>query len=298
MKLVAIDLDGTLLNPKGQISEENACALRRAEQEGLQVIIATGRSYPNAKELLAAAGLHPPIISVNGALLHSEAGKLMACQPLPGSVLKPVWAKLAAQDIYLEVYTNRGIVTKTKSRTVLESQWKNFRSALPSLTADQFYTMLDHHLAQTTQVKDRELQEMFTSKELEVYKLLLFSFDQQQLKELRQELIEIEGLNITSSDRYNLELTSLEATKGKALKKAAHLLRIPLSEVVAIGDNLNDVSMLQIAGFSVAMGNAAEEVKQICDFITLTNDQHGVAHVIDRLLGGQLPRSRRAQQNA
>lgn len=128
-------------------------------------------------------------------------------------------------------------------------------------------------------------RELFEKEEhLDFYNILGFSFDERKLKAGWDRFSGQKDLTLVSSADHNFELASRNASKGQALKRLAQKLGIPMAETAAVGDSLNDYSMLQAAGKGIAMGNAREDIKEIADAVTLTNDQNGVAHMIRNLL--------------
>ncbi len=128
-------------------------------------------------------------------------------------------------------------------------------------------------------------QELFEADEpIDFYNILGFSFFKEKLEAGWKRYEHAEDLTLVSSAEHNFELSSRKASKGQALKRLAKQLNIPLEETAAVGDSLNDKSMLEAAGKGVAMGNAREDIKSIADAVTLTNDEHGVAHMMKHLL--------------
>ncbi|HWI49900.1 MAG TPA: HAD hydrolase family protein, partial [Rummeliibacillus sp.] len=112
------------------------------------------------------------------------------------------------------------------------------------------------------------------------YNILACSFDQKKLKEAQEHIQRIDEVMVVSSADHNIEITNNKASKGIALEKLAAILNRSLDRSMAIGDSNNDLSMLKKVGYSIAMGNAKDEIKEICTATTLTNDKNGVAHAI------------------
>lgn len=112
----------------------------------------------------------------------------------------------------------------------------------------------------------------------------VISFDNDILLSGRAALKDMAGITLVSSSKNNFEILNSESSKGNAIEFIANSLNIPLDDVMAIGDNFNDISMFEKVKYSVAMGNAEEDVKKVCKFITLENDDNGVAHAINEHL--------------
>ena len=127
-------------------------------------------------------------------------------------------------------------------------------------------------------------EELFEDDDQIIYKLLAFHFDPIVLSNVREELTKLEEVAISASGKENLEITSVHAQKGVALDKFTNARGISLSETMAVGDNYNDVSMFQVAGRAVAMGNAVEDIQRQCHFVTGTNEESGVAQAIRKAL--------------
>ncbi|WP_276676287.1 HAD-IIB family hydrolase, partial [Caldibacillus debilis] len=125
---------------------------------------------------------------------------------------------------------------------------------------------------------------IFSDPSYEIYKIIAFSLNEEKLERAREELQRIGGIAISSSWHNNLEITDIRAQKGIALETFVALKGWSLKETMAIGDNYNDVSMLERAGFSVAMGNAPEDIKKICHYVTDTNDNHGFSKAVYKIL--------------
>lgn len=282
MKLIASDLDGTLLNERGAVSEKNAAAIKKALEHGYHFVAATGRSWDAASKPLQAVGINCPIISLNGAALYDERGNLLESIEMKREVAEKVLSVCREGDMYLEFFTNRGIFSQSREY-FLEVLVDIMQSANPNLTAEEIreYAHLRFQYEPVEFIDD--YSEIFAMDDLEIYKILGFSGDPDILSDVRQALEEETALTITSSGDINLEFNDPKAQKGIALQKLAERLDIPMQDVVAVGDNWNDVSMLKMAGLGVAMGNAADGIKEIADDVTTSNNEDGVARVIEEV---------------
>ncbi len=149
-------------------------------------------------------------------------------------------------------------------------------------------------LKQKNRFQDEEVEiidnfdQLFDREDIDVYKILAFSLDDEVLEQVEQNLKDDASIAITSSGFSNLEFNHPKAQKGIAVKEFAAQLGIEMKDVMAIGDNFNDASMIEMAGYGVAMGNAAEAIKDMADFTTKTNHEDGVAHAIQTLLSKEL----------
>src|SRR4051794_2266768 len=283
IKCIASDMDGTLLNSTQQISEENKQAIIKAQAEGIEFIVATGRSYQEATYVLSEAGLSCPVICVNGAEIRSKEGEVLSSTPISKELARAVAAKLSEHDVYYEVYTDKGAYTLDPEKAV-SILVDIVVSANPEMDPEEIRHAAGARIRDGLihQTEDYEL--LFADENFQIYKVLAFCFDGRKLKEAGADLRDFSDLDITSSGHENLEITNKQAQKGLALEAFAKAKGIEMAETMAIGDNLNDVSMFERAGRSVAMGNASYEIKALCDVITDTNDEHGVAQAILEVL--------------
>lgn len=279
IKCVAIDMDGTLVNSDHIVSEENAQAIKQAQSEGVEVVIATGRSYLEARYVLHEAGIHCPIICVNGAEVRSAEGDKLYSIPLQLEEIHTLTSTLNELDIYYEVYTDEGTYSQDYDKaisTIMDifmsaNIRQDYEKAIEGAKA-----RFDKGLVKLID----SYEPLFQDPTKEIYKLLAFSLDQESLATASQRLGNLETVAVSSSGAENLEITHYGAQKGIALTNFVEQRGISLFETMAIGDNYNDVSMFKRVGKAVAMGNAPEEIQKMCHMVTATNDENGVAKAI------------------
>ncbi|SFB03094.1 MULTISPECIES: HAD family hydrolase [unclassified Bacillus (in: firmicutes)] len=283
IKLIATDMDGTLLNATQQISEENKQAILEAQSRGVEVVIATGRNYQEARYVLEEAGLSCPMICVNGAEIRTAEGILTAANAISELDAKVAAMKLIEHDIYFEVYTDKGAYTNDKEKSIA-TLVDIILSANPNLDINEVVKAagkrFEHGLAHVVD----DYEKLFADPTTVIYKFLAFDFETAKLAAVRDELETLEELAISSSGHENLEITSINAQKGIALEVYARSKGIDMSETMALGDNYNDLSMFKRAGRAVAMGNASEIIKAQCAHVTASNLEHGVALAIREVL--------------
>jgi Cof subfamily protein (haloacid dehalogenase superfamily) len=279
IKCIASDMDGTLLNSNQQISEENKEAILKAQAQGIEFVVATGRSYQEATYVLAQAGLTCPVICVNGAEVRSKEGDVLSATPIDKQLARETASRLMDKDVYFEVYTNKGAFTMDADKAI-SILVDIIMSANPEVNREEITDTAGARLRDDLihTIEDYEL--LFADENYQIYKLLAFSLDAERLESANQSLLELEGLAVSTSGHDNLEITNEQAQKGIALESFVKAKGIDLMETMAIGDNYNDVSMLEKAGRSVAMGNADYYIKSLCDVITDTNEESGVAKAI------------------
>lgn len=237
-KLIALDLDGTLLTDDKRISEENKAAIRLAEDAGVTVMFATGRGVQNVEEYIRELGLRSPLVTVNGSEVWKAPGELLERHVVDPELIRRMHTLAVYYDTWFWAYCVGDIYNK--ERWVPEAE----------LNAKQWL------------------------------KFGYFTENEDSLAVIRKELASWNLLEITNSHPWNLELNPKGVSKASGLHQVCGLLGIDMSQVIAMGDSLNDAAMIQEVGLGVAMGNAQDEVKALADAVTLTNEEHGVAKVI------------------
>jgi len=259
-KLVALDLDDTLLNGQFRISQENRLAIRSAVRKGVLVTLATGRMFRSALPFARELEIDLPLITYHGALIRTVREETLYYQPVPLEAAKEVALLCQQRGFHVNAYLNDELFVAQ------ENDFSRYYQAIAGVSV--------------TTVGDLAA---FLS--VPPTKLTIIKRDG-SLEELLEELNARFGkeLAITISRPYFLEITDRLATKGQALKFLADLHRIPQEQVAAVGDSLNDIDMLLYAGIGVAVANARQEVLAIADVITASNIDHGVAVFIRRYI--------------
>ncbi|WP_404456138.1 Cof-type HAD-IIB family hydrolase [Oceanobacillus kapialis] len=283
MKLIATDLDGTLLNEEGKVSQKNAEAIKKATDLGIQVVVATGRSYEAASKPLLEVGITAPVICLNGANTYSKNKELLREAPLGRETAKDVQKHCEEENIYFELFTNEGVYSTSREKFI-QVMIDILKSANPDITEDEIRVGAERRFQNEEVQFIDHYATLFERDDLTVYKILAFSLDDKKLKDLFINLDVNPNLAITSSGEVNLEFNHPDAQKGIALEALAKSMGINMDEVMTLGDNFNDVSMLTMAGRGVAMGNAVEEIKALCKYTTKSNEEHGVAYAIEEML--------------
>ncbi|WP_251551714.1 Cof-type HAD-IIB family hydrolase [Neobacillus muris] len=283
IKCIATDMDGTLLNTMQKITEENRQAILQAQSQGIEVVVATGRSYQEAMFVLHEAGLTTPVICVNGAEVRSHTGEVISAIPIPRELVREAAKRLNEHDVYFEVYTDKGAFTVDGGRAV-SVLVDIVLSVNPDVNREEVAYAAGARLRDGLIHPIDDYETIFSDETYRIYKLLAFSFELDKLEAAGKSLFGFEGLTVTKSGNENIEIMARDAQKGIALEAFVRSQGISLSDTMAIGDNFNDVSMLERAGISVAMGNASDAIKSMCDRVTDTNEHSGVAKAIMQVL--------------
>ena len=262
IKLIATDIDGTLVSNQGIITERSLRAIRSAKEKGITVAIATGRFPENAYMLLEDYGLRLPIIGVNGARVVDESLREISSHEMDREAVRQTLNVLlnAGSDFF--IFGDHAICTATPQRK--------------------------HHseLSQGDRIKALGFQYYHGKEEVEefiahhaVYKF--FVCDNMPLPPIRQALSAVPGIDLTQSGYNNIEIMPAGVDKGQGVRDLAAVMGISMNEVIALGDQSNDIPMLKAAGWGVAMGNASEETKSAARFVTASYAEEGFAKALE-----------------
>ncbi len=235
-KLIALDMDGTLLNENQHISAANREAIYAALEAGITVMISSGRGVQNILPYVEELQLRTPIVSVNGSEVWKEPYVLQRRTLMDTELIRGMHRLASRYDAWYWAYAVEGIFNK--------EQWPDDISSLQWLK-------FGFHIE-----------------------------DEQSLAVIRDTLVAWDTLEVTNSHPFNLELNPKGISKASGLREVCGMLGIDMSQVVAMGDSLNDIAMIRAAGLGVAMGNAQDAVKREADLVTAANDEDGVAKVI------------------
>lgn len=283
IKLIATDMDGTLLNAGHEITTMNQEAIKFAQANGITVVIATGRAFYEAQTPVAETDLKVPYICLNGAEVRDESFNIMSTSHLNHDLVHKITTALKNNHIYYQIYTNRGIYTEDPKRDLaiyIDIAERAGQKADVAKIRNNIQKRIDNGTLKVVENYD-SIEDI--PGEL-IMKVLAFDADLSKIDQVGQELASSPNLAVSSSSRGNLEITHSDAQKGIALSAIAHQLGIDLTDVIAIGDNLNDISMLERVGYPVAMNNATDEVKHIAKYVTDTNENSGVGKAIMKIL--------------
>lgn len=287
IKVIASDMDGTLLGDDHKPAPETLAAVQRACDSGIRFMIATGRNFPGAMAELKDCGLVCDYIVSSGAEVRNPRQQVVAVHPISMELCRTIYEEIKDYPISVTFCTDGNdykIGTPEEIEESLMLQMHLFFSDLPreELVQTETYQRI---IRSTKTVSD--MDELEAAK-VPIYKLFLYSEDKGMLGELKQRLEQNKEIAVASSFPTNLEITDVKAQKGPVLKEYIESLGYTMDEVMALGDSLNDLSMIEMDfGATVAMANAEPEVKDAAKYITKSNTEFGVAYDIDRLLENQ-----------
>ena len=288
IKMIASDMDGTLLSSHLAISETNKEAVLEAQAQGIEFMVATGRAYSEAKPALDDAGIKCSMITGNGAQIFDENGEAIVTFSIDKKTTKEIMTTLREKNLYFELMTTNGVYAESQPQRV-----ENFATLLanqvPHLTFKMAIAMASTHLNMLPVHYINNYDELLVDDSVEILKVIAFSDEGPKLLRPIADELEANGpLYVTASFPNNIEINHKDAQKGNAVKLMAEKRGIGLEDVMTIGDNFNDVSMLKVAGVSFAMGNAEEDVKKIAKYEADKNMNHGVGKAILRAISENL----------
>jgi Cof subfamily protein (haloacid dehalogenase superfamily) len=261
IKLIASDLDGTLLDSSGKIPERNKEAVARASRLGVVFIISTGRMFSSARTFASELGLTGvPLICYNGALVKRGDGETMIHSRLDMGLARSLLAFFRERGTYVQSYVDDVLYIKE--------------------CEDGYYQNYTTHFGVTGTAVGDALYEPETPPT----KLLATTSGIEETHKLVRELSEMYGdkLYVTSSNMDFVEMMNPEAGKGKCLRKLAGIMGVEMENVMALGDGENDSEMVSYAGMGIAMANARKRTKDAAKDIAPSNDECGVAWAIEK----------------
>lgn len=261
-------MDGTLLNSENQISKRTEKAVINANKKGVKIVLSTGRILKSAMNYSKDLELVDPIISCNGAVIADEKQNIIYKKFINMNIANRIMELGKKYGTYYHFYSDTSLYSNVYIKDIIK--FYNDPSIKDEKRRIEMNIFKDFN----------ELVE----RDIGVCKFLFMDDDGDKLRALRREMELLDGINICSSWGDNIEIMDFEVSKGYGLDFISKKLDIPKEEIISIGDNENDISMLEYAGLGVAMGNAVEKTKEASDIITSSNDEDGVAKVIEKYI--------------
>lgn len=275
-KLFATDMDGTLLNSKKEISEGNLKAMRDLNKQGIEVAICTGRPFFTVNKYLEKLGFPCWIVSNNGSVIRNKNREILSVIYIKQEILQQIINLLEQEDIYYHMGDVKCNYIQSSSERI-----KRLRDYMIRAKKSKFKTLWHPiYVVLFSRTHKKVNYNSFIQSGGKVASIFVICDNSEKISRIKEKLINIKGIDISSSGKNNIEILDKRATKGHSLKKIASILKISLNKVVAVGDNYNDLTMIQYAGLGVAMENSGEEIKKNADWITKSNEEDGVANLI------------------
>ncbi len=264
IKLICCDLDGTLLTNKKEITEETKKAIKEFRSNGGHFVLATGRPLNGVKRIIEELDLtknDDTTITYNGGvIMENVSGKVLAKTCIPGSIVKELYYESVRLGTNFHFFKDDNTLYTTEA-----NPYTNVEETINHITAE---------IINIEEIKDDD----------QYIKAMMVS-SEEKLDEIRDKIdSKFNFLAITRSSKIFLEFHSKEISKGKALLFLKDYYNLDDKETLAFGDEENDISMLVAASVGIAMGNARDEVKKVAQVITLSNEQNGVAYMINNCM--------------
>lgn len=262
-RLMAMDLDDTLLTDELTVSEATKEAMKQAIARGMHLTIATGRMFASAQQVAKQVGLNVPIITYQGSLVRNLLDEQVLYErTVPVAAAAGLYAYCREHGLHLQTYIDDRLYS-AEDNDKLKAYAA--QSKIPYIVTESFETLVATSPGQT--------------------KLVVID-EPARLDAMKPELERVLGpdVHLTKSKDHYLELLHREGTKGHALRFLAEYYGIPMEETIAIGDAWNDREMIEAAGLGVAMANAVSGLKELADYVTFSNNEDGVKHVLEKFV--------------
>lgn len=263
-KLVAVDMDGTLLNDEKHISSENLKAIKNARSLGVKVVLASGRPVEGLSKYIDKLGLNTEedfVIAYNGALIQNiGTGEIISKDYMTIEDLQYLFHLSRELEVNIHFLNGEKCIThKMNKYSTLEATM----NGIPVVEQDFNTISPDNTIVKVMFIDEPKiLDRVVNNLPKDIY----------------------EKYSILRSEPFYLEFLNKTVTKGYGVEQLAKILNISREDIICIGDAGNDLHMIEYAGLGVAMGNAFPELKEIADYVTKTNEEHGVAHVIEKFI--------------
>ena len=271
IKLIALDLDGTTLRKGSILSEETKIALEEAILKGINVVIATGRTFASLPECIFGIKGLEYVITSNGAhITDISKGKVIYSNCADGKAIEKVRELLYAHSEFpVEVFTDGHAYIDELVYEDIKNNGSDYMDASYIVrTRNPIPCVYDFMLKHRNDIEN----------------INIHFRDLQDKADFKVILETLEGITVTSSMPHNIEIGGETTSKATAIFDLCQRLNIKETNVMAIGDSPNDSAMITAAGLGIAMGNAVDEVKEIADYVTLPNNEDGVAHAVKKFV--------------
>lgn len=275
-KIVFIDIDGTLVNDEKMVPEENIKIIKALKKNGIEVVLASGRPYHSIEKYSNQVGAVPYIIGSNGGIVANfvEDKKIFSTNIEKDSALE-IAKLIKDNNIYFTVTISGNLIVE-----------------------DEQYSMTKENRNELILVNS--LEEYLETNDAPVIKFSLIDDEKEKLQDIRKEIVKNFNIEVTEVDEfmipkkyrkaennyklpYVMDIMPKGISKAKAIEELCKYLGIELAQTVVFGDGLNDIEMFNVGGYKVAMGNAANQIKELADVVTKTNNEAGVAYELNKI---------------
>lgn len=287
-KLVAVDLDGTLLNSYGEVTEYTKEVIKKVQQKGLKFIIASGRPMDSIKSISKDIGADKYFIAGNGAIIYdTQKQKIIYEKYIPKQKVLEI-AKICEQNnIFYNIYTEKNVITQYLKYNVLYYFKENLKKEPDKKTNIMVVNNMYEFIKNSEEIKCIKITICDESK-------IIFNSIIKKLKNIKDiEVLDVlhmsrklikQGTEDVAIEYFFTEITSSEVDKINAIKNLIKILNIDIKDVIAIGDNINDKKMIEEAGLGICMGQASEKIKEIANIVAEDNNNDGVAKALENII--------------
>ena len=275
IKLVALDLDGTLFDNSSRISERNLTAIRSITDKGIHVVISTGRPFEGIPfDQIKGTGINYAITANGSGIYEISTGKCLYENAMDEELVTPILNFLLTRDIHMDAFIGG------KGYTPVQCVETAQKLTVPSSIKNYIIT---------TRTRLDNILQFIHENQLKVQKMTLNFYPAADgtlidRETVRKFLVSNPSITTVCGGYNNLEFTRADANKGVGLRKLAEILGVNPDATMAIGDTENDLAIIEAAGIVVAMGNATDAVKARADYVTTTNTKDGVAAAIEHFI--------------
>lgn len=269
-KLICLDMDGTLLNDNKEVTDRNKEAIKKAHDKGIKIAITTGRLFISAKYYATLLEIEAPVIAANGAYIREkDRDEVIYKSPISVEDCKSILSIVEKYNFNFYYNTFNSVITK-----------KPFPKG-------NTYLQMNQSLPEEMKIQLKVIENLtgeFEKRDGEILKCICIGNNREELLTAKKEIIKLGRFEVASSLSDNFEIMNAGTSKGRAVEVLANFYGLKKEEVICIGDGENDLSMIEYAGLGIAMGNAPQYVKEAADYVTDTNENHGVAKAIERFV--------------
>lgn len=263
-KMIVTDLDDTLLTKDKRVSEKNLDYIQKAREKGCIFAIATGRLYSSAHIYAKDIGDDISIAALNGAYTVFKNEEVLVDIKLNYSQIKEIEKIAEKYNQFYYFYDSHNVYANEKDE-------RNYNRYFPR---SRDPVKLYHY---------KNLSEL-ENDDIPIYKSFYITTNRAELDKIEREIEDIGNIIVTSSSRNNIEINRYGATKGNAVEALANKYGINRDEIITIGDNRNDLSMLEYAGLGIAVSNASQDIQNFADYVTVSNEEDAIAKVIEEFI--------------
>ncbi len=287
-KIVTIDLDGTLLNSFGEISKENLEELRNSINKGVEIVLTSGRVISSVKNFANEIGKNNYLIAGNGSSVYDiNEQKIIYENVIPKEKALKIIKICEENSIYYSVYTENFIITKSLNYNILFYSKENLKKdnlekTNINLVQDIYSYFEENENKKISKISICDKDKMVFSSIMKRLRMIE-KVDVLDVAHMSRKYIE-NGTDVVPIEFFYTEITNENVNKWEAIKFLIEKLNILPTEVISIGDNINDKEMLENAGMGIAMGNSAPYIKEIAKDVTVDNNENGVAEALKKYL--------------